>query len=136
MSQALEILEQRKQAGIFGATSLGGMTPFGRAEYLRRQRGALPVIPESAVATKAKSLAHTQQIQDVTQKLQNPAFRPPPIIGSQAERDLVHTNTMNVLKKVEASRTAPKLPLPPGPEGMKAACFDCPALDVLRLRAA
>lgn len=134
MTLALEILEARKHAGLFGST-LDSLTPFGRAEKLRQRRGAPTPIPASAIAAKAKSLDTTKQIQDLTQKLQDPSFKPLPIPGSQAERDAVHQNTMTTLKNVEASRVRPRLPLPIGP-AMKAACTNHPALDVMRSRAA
>lgn len=163
MSLALEVLEQRKQAGL--ATAWEGlnqafgrkpptyyMTNFGRLEQRKAKgipdptpfpsfanvnlpaRMAPEAIPPHIQEAKNKSLANTQQIQNVMKAVQRPggapAAAPEP---NQAERDARHATTMSTLKAVEASRTAPKLPLPPGP---KVACLACPALDVLRLRAA
>ncbi|MFA6132556.1 MAG: hypothetical protein WC869_00915 [Phycisphaerae bacterium] len=155
MSPALDLLAARKQAALFGlGDTLAGLTPFGRAEKMRAQgtpnptpvlrnvagvqlppRMAPQAFPEHVQAAKAKSLANTQQIQDIMARVRGPSAALAPAAPSPADLQARHETTMNALKAVEASRARPKLPLPAG-VAMKAACFDCPATEVLRLRAA
>lgn len=147
MSLALELLETRKQAGLFGSSTFGGgPTNFGLMEGKARPtllpslggvtlpaRMAPEATPPHIQEAKNRSLANTAQIQNVMKAVGSRGAAPVPAPElSPAERDARHTTTLNTLKAVEASRTAPKMPLPPGP---KVACTNHPALDVMRLRA-
>lgn len=148
MSPALEILAARKQADWFGSATFGGGPSNYQIIRDRRARGektnllpslggvTLPArmapepIPAHIQEAKNRSLANKAQVQNVMQAIGGRGAAPP-VEPSPAERDARHTTTMNTLKAIEASRAAPKLPLPP-----KVACFTCPALEVMRSRAA
>lgn len=184
MSMALEILGQRKQAGLFGRAAMpSGVadSDYARTNWLREHKGSNPPapprpaegftlparmapqpFPQHVLDTHQRSQAQTAQVQSLVKRTQGggqPAPEP-----SQADRDAQHASMVSSLKKVEASRLAPKLPMAPDPNwppkaapaatpaaarqstgllskliprfGAKVACFDCPALEVLRLRAA
>jgi hypothetical protein len=146
MSLALEILEARKQADWFGMSTFGGGPTNYQVIRDRRARGertnllpslggvTLPArmapepIPAHIQEAKNRSLANRAQVQNVMQAVGGRGAAPAAEL-SQAERDARHATTINTLKAVEASRMAPKLPLP------KVACFTCPALEVMRSRA-
>lgn len=148
MSPALEILAARKQADWFGSATFGGGPSNYQIIHDRRARGektnllpslggvTLPArmvpepIPAHVQEAKNRSLANRAQVQNVMQAIRSRSAIPT-AEPSQAERDARHTTTMTTLKAIEASRAAPKLPLPP-----KVACFTCPALEVMRSRAA
>lgn len=153
MSPAVEILELRKQAGVFSMFSRFGrgnsadLTNYGLIE--RRGLGkpapipigvavparmAPPPVPAHVQAAKNKSLATTQQIHDIMSRVTG-GSAPQAAAPTPDELHRRYTTTVDTLKAFEASRARPKLPTPPGPES-KAACFECPALDILSLRAA
>jgi hypothetical protein len=158
MSLACEILEARKQAGLFGPARMPtGIynSEFARTNWLRNQYAKTPPpkpaqppaapavaqqFPAPVLEAKAKSLANTQQIQNVMQAVQRKGPLPPPAPTPQSELDARHATTVSALKAVEASRqrgSTPTVERGSTPTvATKAACLSCPALDVMRLRAA
>jgi hypothetical protein len=121
---AFEILENRKLAGLFGSstdlTQYGHVQRFGLPKpdpmpasgFNMGARTSPPqAFPANVMAAKNKSLAQTKSIQDIMARVQGPAPAAPE--PSPAERLQRHTTTIDTLKAVEASRTRPKLPVPP-----------------------
>jgi len=146
MSPALDLLEQRKQAGLFGATRMPtgiyesalARTNWLRDRYAKNPPKPAPApapmapqqFPASVLAAKAKSMANTAQIQGITQAVQKQGPAPAPAPVPQAELDARHATTVNALKAVEASRLRNTTPT----TSTKTACLDCPALTIVQHR--